>query len=104
MKTQKIVDHLLHFRRWSLESLWDAMERFHDIQRHVPYHRFQKVRLLILFVAGLHFEQRENVNNAAQGDTDSMNMDTAFELIDKIAKISYNNERINEYKTRETER
>jgi hypothetical protein len=93
-KTQRLIDELMRFRQLSAESLYDCWTRFQELQRAVPHHNLDRVRLLKMFMDGLRRDTRDKIDNAAQGDIGGLDIDQALSLVDKIAKTSYRAEAI----------
>ena len=57
--------------------------------------------MLRILVDGLEERSRDRIDNAAAGDIGSLHVDAVFQLIDKIARTSFNNSRREDCRTRD---
>ena len=88
-KTAKYRQDLAGFRQQPGESLYDAWERFKDLQRHCPHHGIPEWLLMQTFYQGLSESLQITIDATAQGSFMSKTPDDAYALLEKMASNNY---------------
>lgn len=88
-KTVKMRNDITSFLQLDGESLYDAWERYKDMQRKCPHHRVPKWLLVQTFYNGLTGQFRTIVDAAARGALMNKFTDKAYDLLDEMASNAY---------------
>ncbi|KAJ9159609.1 hypothetical protein P3X46_025106 [Hevea brasiliensis] len=96
-KTVKLRLELNTFRQKEGESLYDAWERYKDLQRECPHHGIEDWILVQNFYNGLLPSTRSTIDSGAEGDIMEKIVPQALELLERVAYHNYewSNERGN---------
>ncbi|KAJ9128494.1 hypothetical protein P3X46_034954 [Hevea brasiliensis] len=89
-KTARLRLELNTFRQKKGESLYDAWERYKDLQRECPHHGIEDWLLVQNFYNGLLPSTRSIVDSAAEGDLMKKIVTEALELLERVAFHNYN--------------
>ncbi|VFQ79478.1 unnamed protein product [Cuscuta campestris] len=84
-KTAKIRWMIQNFKQNPNEPLYEAWERFKDLQRQCPHHNIQSRHLMTAFYEGLNENSRILLETSASGSFMSLELDEAEELIERIS-------------------
>ncbi|VFQ83097.1 unnamed protein product [Cuscuta campestris] len=84
-KTTKIRRMIQNFKQNPNEPLYEAWERFKDLQRQCPHHNIQSWHLMTTFCEGLNENSRILFDASAGGSFMSLELDEAEELIERIS-------------------
>ncbi|VFQ88334.1 unnamed protein product [Cuscuta campestris] len=84
-KTAKIRRMIQNFKKNPNEPLYEAWERFKDLQRQCPHHNIQSWHLMTAFYEGLNENSRILLDASAGGSFMSLELDEAEELIERIS-------------------
>ena len=88
-KTAKFRQEITSFTQQHGESLYEAWERFKDLQRQCPHHGVPKWLLIQTFYQGLTEPMRITIDATAQGSFMSKTPDDAFNLLETMASNNY---------------
>ncbi len=101
MKTTKLRVELNTFRQKEGESLYDAWERYKDLQRECPHHGIEDWLLVQNFYNGLLPFIKSIVDLAAEGDLMEKTVTQALKLLERAMYHNYewSNERENTRRT-----
>ncbi|KAJ9174043.1 hypothetical protein P3X46_017115 [Hevea brasiliensis] len=88
-KTAKLRNELTSFKPRDDESLYEAWERFKDLQRRYPHHGIPKWMLVQHFYKGVSPAIRSIIDASSGGDLMEKSKDEAFSALDKIAYNNY---------------
>ncbi|KAK0585686.1 hypothetical protein LWI29_032395 [Acer saccharum] len=84
-KATRLRNEILSFQQFENESIYDAWERFKELQRRCPHNGLAKWQTLQAFYQGLTVSTRNLVDAAAGGSLMSKSMDTASDLLEEMA-------------------
>ncbi|XP_050217081.1 uncharacterized protein LOC126667968 [Mercurialis annua] len=87
-KTTKLTKDILEFIQFEGESLYEAWERFKDLQRSVPHHRLNKEHVIQIFYDGTTITTRATIDAASGGSLMQKTYEEALELVEKLAIVS----------------
>ncbi|KAJ9177189.1 hypothetical protein P3X46_012429 [Hevea brasiliensis] len=88
-KTAKLRNELTSFKPRDDESLYEAWERYKDLQRRCPHHGIPKWMLVQHFYNGVSPAIRSTIDASSGGDLMEKSEDEAFSALDKIAYNNY---------------
>ncbi|KAJ9180939.1 hypothetical protein P3X46_009123 [Hevea brasiliensis] len=88
-KTAKLRNELTSFKPRDDESLYEAWERYKDLQRRCPHHGIPKWMLVQHFYNGVSPAIRSTIDASSGGDFMEKSEDEAFSALDKIAYNNY---------------
>ncbi|KAJ9141055.1 hypothetical protein P3X46_031636 [Hevea brasiliensis] len=88
-KTAKLRNELTSFKPRDDESLYEAWERYKDLQRRCPHHGIPKWMLVQHFYNGVSPAIRITIDASSGGDLMEKSKDEAFSTLDKIAYNNY---------------
>ncbi|KAJ9182762.1 hypothetical protein P3X46_006719 [Hevea brasiliensis] len=88
-KTAKLRNELTSFKPRDDESLYEAWERYKDLQRRCPHHGIPKWMLVQHFYNGVSPAIRSTIDASSGGDLMEKSEDEAFSTLDKIAYNNY---------------
>ncbi|KAK0583647.1 hypothetical protein LWI29_000886 [Acer saccharum] len=84
-KAARLRNEILSFQQFENESIYEAWERFKELQRRCPHNGLAKWQTLQAFYQGLTVSTRNLVDAAAGGSLMSKSMDAANELLEEMA-------------------
>ncbi|CAH9141668.1 unnamed protein product [Cuscuta epithymum] len=84
-KTAKIRRMIQNFKQNPNEPLYEAWERFKDLQRQCPHHNIQNWHLMTAFYEGLSENSRILVDASANGSFMCLELEEAEELMERIS-------------------
>ncbi|KAK0573794.1 hypothetical protein LWI29_013618 [Acer saccharum] len=84
-KAARLRNEILSFQQYENESIYEAWERFKELQRRCPHNGLAKWQTLQAFYQGLTVSTRNLVDAAAGGSLMSKSMDAASELLEEMA-------------------
>ncbi|KAK0575450.1 hypothetical protein LWI29_000746 [Acer saccharum] len=84
-KAARLRNEILSFQQFENESIYEAWERFKELQRRCPHNGLAKWQTLQAFYQGLTVSIRNLVDAAAGGSLMSKSMDAANELLEEMA-------------------
>ncbi|KAK0599787.1 hypothetical protein LWI29_008645 [Acer saccharum] len=84
-KAACLRNEILSFQQYENESIYEAWERFKELQRRCPHNGLAKWQTLQAFYQGLTVSTRNLVDAAAGGSLMSKSMDTASDLLEEMA-------------------
>ncbi|XP_057984615.1 uncharacterized protein LOC131169408 [Hevea brasiliensis] len=88
-KTVKLRNELISFRPRDDESLYEAWERYKDLQRKCPHHGIPKWMLVQHFYNGVSPAIRSKIDASSGGDLMEKSEEEAYSVLDKIAYNNY---------------
>ncbi|KAJ9183285.1 hypothetical protein P3X46_007162 [Hevea brasiliensis] len=88
-KTAKLRNELTSFKPRDDESLYEAWERYKDLQRRCPHHGIPTWMLVQNFYNGVSPAIRSTIDASSGGDLMEKSEDEAFSALDKIAYNNY---------------
>ncbi|CAM8993717.1 unnamed protein product [Rhodiola kirilowii] len=88
-KTQRLKNLINAFEQGDDESLYEAWERFKELQRECPHHNIDKPTLIQIFYQGMDNDSKRQMDQAAGGAFMELNPTNAANIIDKIARNSH---------------
>ncbi|XP_050225511.1 uncharacterized protein LOC126674989 [Mercurialis annua] len=87
-KTTKLTKDILEFVQFDGESLYEAWERFKDLQRSVPHHKLNKEHVIQIFYDATNVTTRATIDAASGGSLMQKTYEEALELVEKLAMVS----------------
>lgn len=87
-KTLELLRNITGFVQGDDETLYDAWERYTEMQRKCPNHGMPRSSILLFFYQGLRDSVRMLINVAAHGSLMDKTPDDAFALLEKMAANS----------------
>ncbi|XP_055961915.1 uncharacterized protein LOC130015571 [Mercurialis annua] len=87
-KTTKLTKDILEFVQFDGESLYEAWERFKDLQRSVPHHKLNKEHVIQIFYDATNITTRATIDAASGGSLMQKTYEEALELVEKLAMVS----------------
>ncbi|XP_074298913.1 uncharacterized protein LOC141629890 [Silene latifolia] len=84
-KTQQLRSQITGFRQNGYESLFDAWERYKELQRECPHHGLDPWFLAITFYNGCCAESRRVLDSANNGRFDQIDTELAHSTIESMA-------------------
>ncbi|XP_050219718.1 uncharacterized protein LOC126670101 [Mercurialis annua] len=87
-KTTKLTKDILEFVQFEGESLYEAWERFKDLQRSVPHHRLNREHVIQIFYDGTTITTRGTIDAASGGSLMQKTYEEALDLVEKLAIVS----------------
>ncbi|KAK9673802.1 hypothetical protein RND81_12G190900 [Saponaria officinalis] len=88
-KTAKLRNDITGFVQYEDESLYEAWERFKELQRQCPHHGIPSYLLVVTFYNAVKPELQMSLNAASGGRLDSMTWSQAKDLIENMAASTY---------------
>ncbi|XP_038973879.1 uncharacterized protein LOC120105457 [Phoenix dactylifera] len=88
-KTAKLRNDITSFAQFDGESLYEAWERFKDLQRKCPHHGLPDWLIVQTFYNGLTHSVRITIDAAAGGTLMSKSIEEAYELLEEMASNNY---------------
>ncbi|KAK9726036.1 hypothetical protein RND81_05G185900 [Saponaria officinalis] len=88
-KTAKLRNDITGFVQQEHESVYEAWERFKDLQRQCPHHGVPSYLLILTFYNAIKPEIQIGLNAAAGGRIDGVSWNKAKELIENMAATTY---------------
>ena len=88
-KTAKFRQEITSFTQHNGESLYEAWERFKDLQRQCPHHGVPQWLLIQTFYQGLTEPMRITIDATAQGSFMSKTLEDAYNLLETMASNNY---------------
>ncbi|KAK9672916.1 hypothetical protein RND81_12G134600 [Saponaria officinalis] len=88
-KTPKLRNDITGFVQQEHESLYEAWERFKDLQRQCPHHGVPSYLLILTFYNAIKPEFQMGLNAAVGGRIDGVSWNKAKELIENMAATTY---------------
>ncbi|KAJ9183688.1 hypothetical protein P3X46_007511 [Hevea brasiliensis] len=88
-KTTKLRNELTSFRPRDDESLYEAWERYKELQSRCPHHGIPKWMLVQHFYNGVSLTIRSIIDASSGGDLMEKSEDEAYSALDKIAHNNY---------------
>ncbi|XP_038976409.1 uncharacterized protein LOC113461320 [Phoenix dactylifera] len=88
-KTAKLRNDITSFAQFDGESLYEAWERFKDLQRKCPHHGLPDWLIVQTFYNGLTHSVRITIDAAAGGTLMSKSTEEAYELLEEMASNNY---------------
>ena len=88
-KTAKLRNDIFSFTQYDGESLYEAWERFKDLQRKCPHHGLPDQLIVQTFYNGLTHSVRISVDAAAGGALMGKEVDEAYNLLEEMASNSF---------------
>ena len=84
-KAARLRNEILSFQQFENESLYEAWERFKELQRRFPHNGLVRWQTLQAFYQGITMSTRNLVDAAAGGSLMSKSMDAANDLLEEMA-------------------
>ena len=84
-KTARIIKEITTFQQAEGESLYEAWERFKELQRSCPHHNLPRELLLQTFYNGVNHTTRGTIDAAAGGSLMRKTVDDAYDLLEEMA-------------------
>ena len=83
-------NEIFSFRQYEGETLHEVWERFKDLLHRCPHHGISKVDLLRTFYTALGNQSKTMIDASAGGSLMNKSATEAEELIEQIAKNTFN--------------
>ena len=88
-KTTKLKNDITSFVQRNDESLYEAWERYKELQRKCPHHGLPNWLIVQTFYNGLIYAVRITIDAAAGGALMSKSTEEAYDLLEKMATNNY---------------
>jgi len=88
-KTAKLRTEITSFIQWDGESLYDAWERYKDLQRQCPHHAVPDWLLIQTFYNGLEQSVKISIDAATGGPLMVKSIEAAKALLEEMASNNY---------------
>ncbi|XP_052172253.1 uncharacterized protein LOC127788182 [Diospyros lotus] len=88
-KTAKLRNDITSFVQFDGESLYEAWERFKELQRRCPHHGLPDWLIVQTFYNGLSHSVRITIDAAAGGALMGKSTEDAYELLEEMASNNY---------------
>ena len=88
-KSAKLRNDITCFNQYDGESLYEAWERYKDLQRRCPHHGLLEWLIIQTFYNGLTHAVRITLDAAAGGTLMGKSSEDAHELIEEMASNNY---------------
>ncbi|GJY76495.1 reverse transcriptase domain-containing protein [Tanacetum coccineum] len=94
-KTTHLKNEISRFTQKFEETFSEAWERFKEMLRACPHHRFMELTQIVTFYNGLNDNDQDSLNAAAGGNLLSKNTREALNIIENKPKVRYSQNKLN---------